>query len=139
MAPPVWVEDKYDGIRAQLHKQGAEVRLYSRELRDISEQFPEVVKAASGQPWDGVLDGEVLGWRDGQARRSSRSSRGSGARHPRRGAGGCAGHLCRVRCAGAADDGSREAEPLLRLPLRDRRARLERLASTMPRGSVLPP
>ena len=76
MAPPVWVEDKYDGIRAQLHKQGAEVRLYSRELRDISEQFPEVVKAASGQPWDGVLDGEVLGWRDGR-RWSSRSSRRS--------------------------------------------------------------
>src|SRR5206468_3406209 len=36
MAPPVWVEDKYDGIRAQLHKRGSEVRLYSRDLHDVS-------------------------------------------------------------------------------------------------------
>ena len=68
MAPPVWVEDKYDGIRAQLHKQGAEVRLYSRDLHDISDQFPEVV--ADGRRrcrWDGILDGELLAWRDGMA------------------------------------------------------------------------
>ncbi len=48
MPPPVWVEDKYDGIRAQLHKLGAEVRLYSRDLNDVSEQFPEVLAAAAG-------------------------------------------------------------------------------------------
>ena len=40
MAPPVWVEDKYDGIRAQLHKLGDEVRLYSRDLNDVSERLP---------------------------------------------------------------------------------------------------
>ena len=28
LGPEVWVEDKYDGIRAQLHKQGREVRLF---------------------------------------------------------------------------------------------------------------
>ncbi len=67
MAPPVWVEDKYDGIRAQLHKQGARVRLYSRDLNDVSEQFPEVIRAAATQPWEGILDGEVLAWRDGGA------------------------------------------------------------------------
>ena len=67
MAPPVWVEDKYDGIRAQLHKLGREVRLFSRDLHDISGQFPEVVRAAETQPWDGILDGEVLAWRDGMA------------------------------------------------------------------------
>ena len=60
MPPPVWVEDKYDGIRAQLHKLGAEVRLYSRDLNDVSGQFPEVLAAAAGLPWDGILDGEVL-------------------------------------------------------------------------------
>src|SRR4029079_14465683 len=38
---PVWVEDKYDGIRAQLHRDGDDVRLYSRDLHDISGQFPE--------------------------------------------------------------------------------------------------
>ena len=61
----VWVEDKYDGIRAQLHKRGPDVRLYSRDLHDVSSQFPEVVEAARDLPWDGVLDGEILGFKDG--------------------------------------------------------------------------
>ena len=47
LGPEVWVEDKYDGIRAQLHKRGGDVRLYSRDLHDISGQFPEVVEAAA--------------------------------------------------------------------------------------------
>src|SRR6266498_268992 len=46
LGPTVWVEDKYDGIRCQLHRLGREVRLYSRDLHDISNQFPEVVVAA---------------------------------------------------------------------------------------------
>jgi DNA ligase-1 len=62
---PVWVEDKYDGIRAQLHRHGDDIRLYSRDLHDISGQFPEVVEGARGLAWDGILDGEILGWRDG--------------------------------------------------------------------------
>jgi len=61
----VWVEDKYDGIRCQLHREGDEVRLYSRDLHDISGQFPEIVAAAQALDWDGILDGEILGWRDG--------------------------------------------------------------------------
>src|SRR6478672_9347691 len=65
LGPEVWVEDKYDGIRAQLHKRGPEVRLYSRDLHDISSGYPEIVEAATGLPWDGILDGEILGWRDG--------------------------------------------------------------------------
>jgi DNA ligase-1 len=65
LGPEVWVEDKYDGIRAQLHKLGDEVRLYSRDLHDVSGQFPEVVEAAVGLPWDGILDGEVLAYRGG--------------------------------------------------------------------------
>lgn len=129
MSPPVWVEDKYDGIRAQLHKQGAEVRLYSRELRDISGQFPEVVRAASSLAWDGVLDGEVLGWRDGQALPFLALQSRLGRKAP----------SARVQqevpviyvafdAVALADRGSAEVEPLLRLPLRERRARLEALA-----------
>src|SRR4051812_16165323 len=56
LGPVVWVEDKYDGIRCQLHRLGNEVRLYSRDLHDISTQFPEVVAAARALPWDGILD-----------------------------------------------------------------------------------
>ncbi len=65
LGPTVWVEDKYDGIRAQLHRAGDEVRLYSRDLHDISGQFPEVVASATGLPWAGILDGELLAWKDG--------------------------------------------------------------------------
>jgi DNA ligase-1 len=65
LGPVVWVEDKYDGIRCQLHRQGTEVRLYSRDLHDISNQFPDVVAASRDLPWDGILDGEILAWRDG--------------------------------------------------------------------------
>ncbi|MFI5199609.1 MAG: hypothetical protein ACHQXL_04490, partial [Candidatus Limnocylindrales bacterium] len=42
LGPTAWVEDNYDGIRAQLHRAGREVRLYSRDLHDITGQFPEV-------------------------------------------------------------------------------------------------
>ncbi len=65
LGPTVWVEDKYDGIRAQLHRAGGDVRLYSRDLHDISGQFPEVVAGAGDLPWAGILDGEILAWRDG--------------------------------------------------------------------------
>jgi DNA ligase-1 len=65
LGPEVWVEDKYDGIRAQLHRRGSEVRLYSRDMHDISEQFPEIVKAARPLDWDGMLDGEILAYADG--------------------------------------------------------------------------
>jgi DNA ligase-1 len=65
LGPTVWVEDKYDGIRAQLHRRGSEVRLYSRDLHDISGQFPEIVEAARPLDWDGILDGEILAYADG--------------------------------------------------------------------------
>ena len=65
LGPVVWVEDKYDGIRCQLHKRGVEVRLYSRDLHDVSRGFPEIVAEAAVLPWDGILDGEILAWRDG--------------------------------------------------------------------------
>jgi ATP-dependent DNA ligase len=65
LGPTVWVEDKYDGIRAQLHRSGDQVRLYSRDLHDISGQFPEIVDGARDLPWAGILDGEVLAWKDG--------------------------------------------------------------------------
>ncbi len=65
LGPTVWVEDKYDGIRAQLHRRGSEVRLYSRDLHDVSDQFPEIVEAARPLDWDGILDGEILAYADG--------------------------------------------------------------------------
>ena len=65
LGPTVWVEDKYDGIRCQLHREGTDVRLYSRDLHDISAGYPEVIASAKDLPWAGILDGELLAWRDG--------------------------------------------------------------------------
>jgi len=64
----VYAEVKYDGVRAQLHKRGDEVRIFSRRLEDITESFPEVA----------VLGGSVVTcWSTG---RSSRSGTGSRSR-----------------------------------------------------------
>ena len=68
LPPPVWLEEKYDGIRCQLHKQGDRVELYSRDLHRITDQFPELAAAARRElPADCILDGELLAWRDGRA------------------------------------------------------------------------
>ena len=64
---PLWVEDKYDGVRCQLHKLDAGVRLFSRDRRDLTPQFPEIVAAFSAVPGRYALDGEVLAMEDGRA------------------------------------------------------------------------
>jgi DNA ligase 1 len=56
------VEDKYDGIRAQAHCSGGEVRIFSRSRDDISESFPELPEALSGFSQDVILDGEIVAW-----------------------------------------------------------------------------
>jgi len=57
-----WVEDKYDGIRAQAHCSGGEVRFFSRTRDEITESFPELPDALSGLPADAILDGEIVAW-----------------------------------------------------------------------------
>src|SRR5207302_776939 len=57
---PIWVEDKYDGVRCQLHKKGPEVRLYSRDRKDITRQFPDVAEAFAAMPGSYALDGELM-------------------------------------------------------------------------------
>lgn len=59
------VEDKYDGIRAQVHAGGKEdlrVRLFSRTLDEISRSFPELPPALRAFPEPLILDGEILAW-----------------------------------------------------------------------------
>jgi ATP-dependent DNA ligase I len=58
---PVAVETKLDGIRIQVHRQGSEVRIYTRSLDDISIRMPEVRHAVAALPCTTcVLDGEAL-------------------------------------------------------------------------------
>jgi len=66
MGEDVWVEDKYDGIRSQLHHRGDRVEMYSRDLKNVTRQFPEIVSAATALPRDVVLDGEILAFHDGK-------------------------------------------------------------------------
>lgn len=60
--PEAAVEDKYDGIRAQVHISGAEVRIFSRTRDEITESFPELPPALVGIPIDAILDGEIVAW-----------------------------------------------------------------------------
>ncbi|MFE2045485.1 ATP-dependent DNA ligase [Streptomyces sp. NPDC059477] len=55
------VEEKLDGIRVQVHRDGGTVRLYTRTLDDITDRLPEVTSAALALPGTRfVLDGEVI-------------------------------------------------------------------------------
>jgi DNA ligase 1 len=60
------VEDKFDGIRAQVHKRDSRVEIYSRALDRVTE-FPELLGPIRSIPGDFILDGEIIGWRDGRA------------------------------------------------------------------------
>ena len=66
MGEEVWIEDKYDGIRAQLHRDDGRVMLFSRDLKDVTAQFPEIAESAAGLPGILLLDGEVLAFREGR-------------------------------------------------------------------------
>jgi DNA ligase-1 len=62
---PFYIEDKYDGIRGQLHVSQARAALYSRTLDDVSHQFPEIVQAAQTLSQASlILDGEIIGFKD---------------------------------------------------------------------------
>jgi DNA ligase-1 len=63
--PPYVVEDKYDGVRAQVHKAGDRVELYSRTLDRITKRYPELVDPLMALPGSFVLDAELLAF-DGE-------------------------------------------------------------------------
>ena len=42
---PAAVEYKYDGFRVQIHKDGDKIQIYTRRLENVTEQFPDIVKA----------------------------------------------------------------------------------------------
>jgi DNA ligase-1 len=58
---PASFEYKLDGIRIQVHKRGAEVRIYSRTLNDITAELPSVVDISKKiEVKEGILDGEAV-------------------------------------------------------------------------------
>lgn len=67
LAGVTWlVDDKYDGVRAQVHVTPNRISLFSRTLNDIASSYPEVVAALRALPGSFVLDGELVAMRDGR-------------------------------------------------------------------------
>ena len=60
------VEWKLDGIRIQIHRRDNAVRIYTRNLNDVTHALPGIVEAVRRLPvQQAVLDGEALWMRDG--------------------------------------------------------------------------
>jgi DNA ligase-1 len=65
-----FLEDKYDGMRAQVHcgdlEQPGRVAIYSRNREDVTESFPELAEAFAGiSGGQYIFDGEILAWHFG--------------------------------------------------------------------------
>jgi DNA ligase-1 len=123
LGDPVWLEEKYDGIRCQVHKQGERVEFYSRELRRITEQFPELAVRVRKIAADFIADGELLAWQNGRALPFAELQKRLGRR------GGDDFFLgAEIPVSLSLYDLLGEnGESLLKRPLRERRARLEAL------------
>ncbi len=59
-----FADDKYDGIRAQIHSDGTQVRVYSRTLDNVTHRFPEIEAAALSLGRSFILDGELVAFSD---------------------------------------------------------------------------
>ncbi len=55
-----FVEDKFDGIRAQAHVADGRVAIFSRTLDEISSRFPELHAPLADLPTEVILDGEII-------------------------------------------------------------------------------
>jgi DNA ligase-1 len=62
----VYVEDKFDGIRAQLHRGAGRVEIFSRDLRRMTDQFPELGDQARQFKEEIILDGEIMAFEHGK-------------------------------------------------------------------------
>ena len=58
-------EDKLDGIRAQVHKDGDRLAIYTRTMDRTDASFPDVVESLAKLPGSFLLDGEIVPYRDG--------------------------------------------------------------------------
>jgi len=115
-------EDKLDGIRCQLHCDGAETRLYSRTLDEITRQFPEVAAGLGGAGREFVCDGELIAAMDGEQLGFAQLARRLGRKGP---------DEALTRAVPVAlvvfDLLALDGRPLLAEPLGERRVRLQGL------------
>jgi DNA ligase-1 len=61
-APGAWTEDKFDGIRAQIHLGHGRAEIFTRDLRQITGQFADLARAARSYSGEAILDGEILAY-----------------------------------------------------------------------------
>ncbi len=121
------VEWKLDGIRIQIHRRADEVRIYTRNLNEITHALPGIVQAVLGLPVrQAVLDGEAL-WlaEDGPAAFQDTVARIDSEARPE----GIATFLFDVLHV--------DGEDLLDTPLQERIARLETIAPELRIPGVL--
>ncbi|MFE2293014.1 ATP-dependent DNA ligase [Streptomyces sp. NPDC059452] len=121
---PCAVEEKLDGIRVQVHRDGDRVRAYTRTLDDITDRLPELVTAVAALDVQRfILDGEVIALgEDGRPRPFQETASRVGSRRD-------------VAAAAAGvpvvpvffDALSADGEDLLDLPFAERHAALARL------------
>ena len=126
------VEDKLDGIRAQVHKQADRLAIYSRTMDRIDESFPEVVQGLLQVPGDFLLDGEIVAWRNGVALPFAHIQKRLGRKSIP------ASTLRDNPCAFIAFDCLyRDGELLLDSPLHQRKEALQSVAQSAPANSLL--
>ncbi len=72
------IEWKFDGIRIQVHRLGNEVRIFTRNLNDVTHRFPAVVDTILGLAVHSVvLDGELIGLHEDDLPRLFQETAGS--------------------------------------------------------------
>jgi len=126
--PVLWTEEKYDGVRCQLHlSRDGRCELFSRDLKETTAAFPEVVEAAAGAGHELLIDGEILAHRGDRVLPFSQLQRRLGRKLVSR----------KLRLEApvvlvAFDLLWLDGEPLLDLPLAERRRRLEALGLAWP-------
>ena len=121
------VEWKLDGIRIQVHRRGDEVRIYTRNLNEITDTLPGIVDAVRRLPVaQAVFDGEALWmYEDGPAAFQETVSRIDSEAPPE----GIVTFLFDVLHI--------DGDDLLDAPLEERAARLEAIASHLKIPSVV--
>jgi len=133
-----YCEDKLDGIRAQVHKTGegtsTRVAIYTRTMDRTDASFPDVVESLSKLPGEFLLDGEIVPWRDGCVLPFAHIQKRLGRKV-------LTAKILRENPAAfvAFDLLYQDGDLLMDRPLKERRERLQRLATGTVDGTCGPP
>ncbi len=122
----VLAEDKYDGVRVQVHRWGDRVTLYSRTLDDVTDSFPELREPLAQLAPAYMADGEVVAWQRDRPAPFHRLQQRLRRLDPSAVAGDVPVVVFLFDLVKLGE------EDLLDLPLRERRRRLEGLAFSGP-------